>query len=67
MTTAYPVIWSPLITRSAGAGLIISEGVYPATGKGYVRTPGIETDEQVSAWKKSPTRCMLKAAEFSCN
>jgi N-ethylmaleimide reductase len=38
--------------QRAGAGLIISEGVYPAaTGKGYVRTPGIETDAQLAAWK----------------
>ena len=35
----------------ADAGLIISEGVFPnAMGKGYVRTPGIETDEQIAAW-----------------
>lgn len=39
--------------QRASAGLIISEGVYPAAmGKGYVRTPGIETDAQVAAWKK---------------
>lgn len=39
--------------QRASAGLIISEGVFPvAQGKGYVRTPGIETDEQVAAWKK---------------
>lgn len=39
--------------QRAGAGLIISEGVYPtAMGKGYVRTPGIETDTQVAAWKQ---------------
>jgi N-ethylmaleimide reductase len=39
--------------QRAGAGLIISEGVYPtAMGKGYVRTPGIETDAQVTAWKR---------------
>jgi N-ethylmaleimide reductase len=39
--------------QRASAGLIISEGVYPtAMGKGYVRTPGIETDAQVEAWKK---------------
>jgi N-ethylmaleimide reductase len=39
--------------QRAGAGLIISEGVYPAAmGKGYVRTPGIETDGQVAAWKR---------------
>ena len=39
--------------QRAGAGLIISEGVYPtASGKGYVRTPGIETDAQAAAWKQ---------------
>ncbi|PUE56550.1 alkene reductase [Limnohabitans sp. Rim8] len=39
--------------QRASAGLIISEGVFPtAMGKGYGRTPGIETDEQVAAWKK---------------
>jgi N-ethylmaleimide reductase len=38
--------------QRASAGLIISEGVFPvALGKGYVRTPGIETAEQVAAWK----------------
>ncbi|WP_460419153.1 alkene reductase [Pseudomonas sp. microsymbiont 2] len=39
--------------QRASAGLVISEGVFPvAMGKGYVRTPGIETAEQVAAWKK---------------
>jgi N-ethylmaleimide reductase len=39
--------------QRAGAGLIISEGVYPtAMGQGYVRTPGIATDAQVAAWKR---------------
>ena len=39
--------------QRAGAGLIISEGVFPsAMGKGYVRTPGIATDAQVAVWKK---------------
>ena len=42
--------------QRAGAGLIISEGVFPtAMGKGYVRTPGIETDEQIAAWKMVAT------------
>lgn len=37
----------------AGAGLLIAEGTFPsAMGKGYVRTPGIETKEQIAAWKK---------------
>lgn len=39
--------------QRASAGLIISEGVFPAAmGKGYVRTPGIETEVQMAAWKK---------------
>ncbi|MBF0191919.1 MAG: alkene reductase [Magnetococcales bacterium] len=39
--------------QRASAGLIITEGVFPtAMGKGYVRTPGIESDEQIAAWKK---------------
>jgi N-ethylmaleimide reductase len=39
--------------QRAGAGLIISEGIYPTPmGKGYVRTPGLHSDAQVSAWKK---------------
>jgi N-ethylmaleimide reductase len=39
--------------QRAGAGLIITEGVFPtAMGKGYARTPGIETDAQVVAWKR---------------
>ncbi|MDT4885235.1 N-ethylmaleimide reductase [compost metagenome] len=39
--------------QRSSAGLIISEGVFPdALGKGYVRTPGIETPEQVVAWKQ---------------
>lgn len=39
--------------QRSSAGLIISEGVFPsAMGKGYVRTPGIESDAQVAAWKK---------------
>lgn len=38
--------------QRADAGLIIAEGVFPdARGKGYVRTPGIQTEEQVAAWK----------------
>lgn len=39
--------------QRAAAGLIIAEGTFPsAMGKGYVRTPGIYSDEQVAAWKK---------------
>lgn len=39
--------------QRSGAGLIITEGVFPsATGKGYVRTPGIQSDAQVDAWKR---------------
>jgi N-ethylmaleimide reductase len=39
--------------QRAGAGLIITECAYVSPmGRGYVRTPGIQTDAQVSAWKK---------------
>ncbi|MEP3890554.1 MAG: alkene reductase [Hellea sp.] len=38
--------------QRAGAGLIITEGVYPSfDGKGYVRTPGIVTEAQIAGWK----------------
>lgn len=40
-------------SQRASAGLILTEGVFPSVmGKGYVRTPGIATDAQVTAWKK---------------
>lgn len=38
--------------QRANAGLIVTEGVHPsADGKGYNRTPGIYTQEQVAAWR----------------
>lgn len=47
---------SPLVpiyyAQRASAGLIITEGVFPSPmGKGYVRTPGLHNDAQMSAWK----------------
>lgn len=40
-------------TQRASAGLIISEGTAPsAAGIGYIRTPAVETPQQVAAWKK---------------
>ncbi|MGI9287176.1 MAG: alkene reductase, partial [Pseudomonadales bacterium] len=39
--------------QRAGAGLIITEGTQPSpNGKGYCRTPGIHSVEQVAGWKK---------------
>lgn len=39
--------------QRAGAGMIISEGIYPsADGKGYVRTPGLVTDAQTAGWRR---------------
>ena len=39
--------------QRATVGLIVTEGTFPsAMGKGYVRTPGIHTDAQVTAWKQ---------------
>lgn len=38
--------------QRAGAGLIVTEGVQPsAEGKGYWRTPGIHSAEQIAGWK----------------
>lgn len=38
--------------QRASAGLIITEGVYPAfEGKGYTRTPGLINDVQAQAWQ----------------
>lgn len=37
----------------AEAGLIVAEGTWPSvTGQAYCRQPGIETAEQVAAWRK---------------
>ena len=39
--------------QRAGAGLIVTEGTQPSpTGKGYWRTPGIHSAEQVEGWRK---------------
>ena len=38
--------------QRAGAGLIVTEGTQPsAVGKGYWRTPGIHSAEQIAVWK----------------
>jgi N-ethylmaleimide reductase len=37
----------------AGAGLIITEGTHPSRhGKGYARTPGLFTAEQLAGWQR---------------
>ena len=39
--------------QRATAGLIITEGIYPSfDGKGYCRTPGLVTREQIDGWRK---------------
>ena len=38
--------------QRASAGLIVTEGTQPSrTGKGYFRTPGIHSAEQVAGWR----------------
>jgi len=38
--------------QRASAGLIVTEGAQPSpNGKGYCRTPGIYSDEQVAGWR----------------
>ncbi len=51
--------------QRADAGLIIAEGTFPsAMGKGYVRTPGIYSDEQVAAWKKVTSAVHAKGGKI---
>jgi N-ethylmaleimide reductase len=39
--------------QRASAGMIITEGIYPSfDGKGYCRTPGLVTPEQVAGWRR---------------
>jgi len=39
--------------QRANAGLIIAEGTFPSPmGKGYLRTPGIHSAEQIFGWKR---------------
>jgi N-ethylmaleimide reductase len=39
--------------QRASAGLIVTEGLFPAPmGKGYVRTPGLANPQQVAAWRE---------------
>ena len=39
--------------QRASAGLIVTEGTQPSpTGKGYFRTPGIHSTDQVAGWRK---------------
>lgn len=39
--------------QRAGAGMIVTEGVQPSPeGKGYWRTPGIHSSEQVEGWRR---------------
>jgi len=39
--------------QRAGAGMIVTEGTQPsAVGKGYWRTPGIHSQEQIAGWRR---------------
>ena len=39
--------------QRASAGLVITEGTYPSlVGKGYCRTPGLETGAHVAGWRR---------------
>ena len=55
-------------SQRASAGLIVTEGTSPSpNGLGYPRIPGIFTDTQVAAGKKSSLRFTREAAKYSCN
>ncbi|NDH87923.1 MAG: hypothetical protein EBY61_04690, partial [Actinobacteria bacterium] len=39
--------------QRAGAGMIITEGVYPSeAGKGYCRTPGLVSSDHAAGWRR---------------
>ena len=39
--------------QRAGAGMIITEGVYPSEdGKGYCRTPGLVSSDHAAGWRR---------------
>lgn len=54
--------------QRASAGLIISEATQmSAQAKGYAGAPGLHSEEQVAAWKKSPRAYTLKKATWRCS
>lgn len=54
--------------QRASAGLIISEATQiSAQAKGYAGAPGLHSDEQIAAWKKSLRESMPRAAIWRCN
>jgi N-ethylmaleimide reductase len=52
--------------QRASAGLIVTEGTAPsAAGLGYVRTPAIQTQEQIAAWKSIVDAVHAKGGRIS--
>lgn len=51
--------------RATSGGLLISEGLAPdSRGRGFPRTPGIYTNEQVEAWKPITEAVRAKGGVF---
>ena len=51
--------------QRAAAGLIITEGIQPATvGQGYTNTPGLHTPEQVESWKQVTDAVHLRGGKI---
>lgn len=52
-------------SQRASAGLIITEGTQPSeNGKGYCRTPGIHSADQIAAWSKVVQRVKNKGGNI---
>lgn len=52
--------------QRAGAGLIVTEGTQPSpAGKGYCRTPGIYTPEQIDGWARVASRVHEKGGRLA--
>ncbi|KAL2622536.1 hypothetical protein R1flu_002741 [Riccia fluitans] len=53
--------------RASDGGLIVSEGSAPsAGGRGYVRAPGVWTDEHIEGWKKVTEAVHSKGGYIFC-
>jgi N-ethylmaleimide reductase len=51
--------------QRASAGLIVTEGVQPsAEGKGYWRTPGLHSDEQIKGWRQVATAVHARGGQI---
>ncbi len=55
-------------SQRASMGLLISEGTQPSLeGQGYLKSPGIYTQDHIEAWRKVTEAVHEKGGKFSFN